>query len=243
MENTKGNNSKWKTTDNRFVAFLDILGFKDLVARNSHEYIYELLQSITHTKKVIKDASAHPTIMKELGDVDVHIVNFSDSIALFSKNDDPKNFKYFLLSVRWIFTEAIKKGIPLKGGFAHGTVSLNKTDQIYYGQAIIDAYLIEEEVNYYGVVAHNSIDKYMFDNKIPEIDKILFESETPLKCGNIVHTNINWFKIMKYETIEDLKNKIESYRNTSSGSPRRYVDNTLHVLEKVKDSIVLNTEE
>ena len=46
FENLKSN---WKTTDYRFVAFLDILGFKDSVMRNSHEDIYLKLSNINNS--------------------------------------------------------------------------------------------------------------------------------------------------------------------------------------------------
>ena len=36
---------KWNNTCERFVAFLDIMGFKDLMFRNDHGQVYELLNS------------------------------------------------------------------------------------------------------------------------------------------------------------------------------------------------------
>jgi hypothetical protein len=234
--------TRWKVTDNRFVAFLDILGFKDMVARNSHHEIYQLLQKLSEIKETVQKAPVNPKIKKQVGDVEVFVVNFSDSIVIFSKNDDINNFHYFILATRWIFTSAIKNGIPIKGGFAHGNISVNKTEQIYFGQPIIDAYLIEEEVNYFGIVAHNSIDKYVSsirkDENQAKFSDVMFEAVTPLKCGKIVHTNINWFRIMKPTNFEELRKKIEDFRFSSTGSPRRYIDNTLEVLEGIKETIL-----
>jgi len=42
---------KWIITTKRFVAFLDIMGFKDMVARNSHKNIYNSLHAITSDVK------------------------------------------------------------------------------------------------------------------------------------------------------------------------------------------------
>ena len=39
--------TKWIPTDKRFVAFLDLLGFKDKVMRSTHEEIYEELHKIS----------------------------------------------------------------------------------------------------------------------------------------------------------------------------------------------------
>jgi hypothetical protein len=37
-------NSEWKVKTKRYVAFLDILGFKDFVLRHSIDEVYERLQ-------------------------------------------------------------------------------------------------------------------------------------------------------------------------------------------------------
>lgn len=239
----KRTKTNWVPTDNRFVAFFDILGFKDLVMRSSHNEIYEKLNGISKTKKWLENLANNSDVQDKIGNGEIYTVSFSDSIVLFSKNDDIENFKFFLVAVRWLFAKAIENNTPMKGGIAYGEISLNKSEQIYFGQAIIDAYLIEEDVNYFGVTAHNSIDKYIKDNQndldLNYIETILFDCSTPLKCGKIEHKNIDWFrKLTVLEELEDhdektkaIEDVIKSFRMTSSGSPRRYVDNTLEVLK------------
>jgi hypothetical protein len=238
--------TNWKPTDNRFVAFLDILGFKDLVMRKSHDEIYTILNQISKTKKLIEDATKLETISNSMIDVEIYVVSFSDSIVVFSKNDSLDNFRYFLLAVRWFFAGAFNKMIPIKGSIAHGEISLNKTEQIYFGQPIIDAYLMEEDLNYMGIVAHNSIDEYMSNITdeafLKKIEGILFEEKTPLKCGNLTHTNLNWFKIIKAQDTklvdkEDIRKKINLFKKSSSGSARKYIDNTISVFEKIENDL------
>lgn len=237
--------TNWKSTDNRFVAFLDILGFKDLVMRKSHEEIYAILNEISKTKKLVENAINLDKVSEVFIDADVYVVTFSDSIIIFSKNDSLENFKYFLFATRWLFTGAFNKQIPIKGGMAYGEVSLNKKEQIYFGQPIIDAYLMEEDVNYMGIVAHNSIDSYISgikDSKLlKSLNGILFEEKTPLKCGNLTHTNLNWFKIIKIKDQKpdknDIKFKINLFKKSTSGSARKYIDNTISLFEKIEDLV------
>ena len=252
MANNKITKTKWKPTDNRFVGFLDILGFKDLVMRKSHDEIYAQLNAISKTKKWLENIAKKDEKFKKYGNAEINIVNFSDSIILFSKNDDIDNFKYFLLSLRYLFAKTIAKGIPLKGGFAYGEISVNQSEQIYFGQPIIDAYLIEEDVNYFGMVAHNSIDNYLDNN--PEligdelIEKLFFEDFIPLKSGKIQHRNINWFpkaypnlEITNVdEAIESITKTITKFRNSVSGAPRRYVDNTLSVMSLIENEKLIS---
>lgn len=251
MTEKKNQKTNWKTTDNRFVAFIDILGFKDLISKNSHSEIYDQLNKISKTKKFLEKINNDEKLSTDYLDAEIYIVSFSDSIVLFSKNESIENFYYFLSAVRWLFARTIVAGIPLKGGIAFGEVSLNKAEQIYFGQAIIDAYFMEEDVNYMGVVANYSIDKYLKDNeKKLEKDKVneyLFEQKTPLKCGSLNHFNLNWYKKTslikdglteeeKYNKILELINK---FKITSSGSPRKYVDNSIDFVEKSKEKISL----
>jgi hypothetical protein len=245
MAKRKSTNTNWKPTDKRFVAFFDILGFKDLVMRSSHEEIYDKLNNLSATKKWLENLTKESGIIDKIGDGEIYTVSFSDSIVLFSKNDNPENFKFFLVAVRWFFAKAIQSGTPLKGGIAYGEISLNKSEQIYFGQPIIDAYLMEEDVNYFGVVAHNSIEKYISENEsileLDYINNIIIEFNTPLKCGKINHKNINYFtkivlndEIEKEQEREIIENIIKDFRLTSSGSPRRYIDNTLEVFKQIK---------
>ena len=108
--------------------------------------------------------------------------------------------------------------------------------------------MIEEDVNYFGAVAHNSIDKFLSDNentmdlKFPK--KFLIEEKTPLKSGNIEHMNLNWFSVAypnELKTNDEIANHIfnvvKDFKNTVSGSPRRYIDNSVDFIEKIKNRI------
>lgn len=250
MTEKKSNRTNWKPTDKRFVAFIDILGFKDLVSKNNHAEIYEQLSKISKTKKFLENIAENGKLLEKYKDAEIYIVSFSDSIVVFSKNDDINNFYFFLIAVRWLFARTIEAKIPIKGGLAHGEISLNKSEQIYFGQAIIDAYMMEEDVNYIGAVSHNTIDNYINLNKTElektkdRLDELLFEDKTPLKCGNLNHLNLNWFfkaSLLKEELTDEEKTKkinelITHFKYNTSGSPRKYIDNTIEFFNRNYDN-------
>jgi len=239
--------TNWKTTDRRFVAFFDLLGFKDKVMRSSHEDIYAELHKISIIRKNLETSVNEEIIQENFKDADIYIVSFSDSIVLFSKNDSVDNFKFFTLSLIAIFSNAIKNKIAIKGAVAHGMVSLNKTEQIYFGQPIIDAYLLEEDVNFLGILCHNSIDKYLKNMKSSEfIDETYKFYETPLKYGSIKHYFIDYYHYIidskkKEESLEseekynNIINVFKDFYITVSGNPRRYIDNTIKFINKAKE--------
>jgi hypothetical protein len=240
----KVENSRWKVTDNRFVVFLDILGFKDLVMRSSHAEIYKLLNYITDKKKIIEEVKDADELEKS--DIEFFSVTFSDSIVIFSKNDSFLHFDIISSITGYFFSKLIEKSIPIKGAIAHGVISINKSSQIFFGQPIIDAYLLEEDLNYMGIVAHNSIDEYI--SKIASKESKLIadfnflDVPTPFKFGKLSHLNLDWFRHMPdsySDYLKDMKYSefiisiIRKFKNQVSGSSRKYVDNTIQVIEEV----------
>ena len=231
--------NKWKTTNNRFVSFLDIMGFKDLVSRNSHEYVYKMMAKLSDARRHIEKTLTSSDIDKKYIDKDLYTTSFSDSIILFSADDTPESLEVILAATVFVISEAMANSIPIKGSIAHGEISVNKNEQIYFGQPIIDAYLLQEEVNYYGSVFHNSIDKYFAAKlKKPEeaVKALFFEVETPLKSGFSMHKNLNWFRFIYMQQKNDNSlgliefNRImNQLRTMVSGAPRKYIDNTIKV--------------
>lgn len=241
--------SKWVPTADRFVVFLDIMGFKDFVSRNSHETVYESLQFLARTKDNIIQ-----TTQRTINDVEVHLVSFSDSIIMFSKDDSPKSLEHISVSAAFILQEAITHNIPIKGGMAHGKVTVNKSQQIFFGQPIIDAYELEEDVCYYGISAHHTIDEFLHgnrDNISPWAKNVLYkEIPTPLKSGSIKHHNLNWFELIIMSGTNNTKSIIQPecekllrlLKNRTSGAPRRYIDNTEKVFHEMYPDNITDPE-
>lgn len=244
--------TNWKPTDTRFVAFFDLLGFKDKIMRKTHDEIYSELNKFSNWRKNIEKTLNNDIVIKNFIDVDVYIVSFSDSIVLFSKNDSLDNFKFFTLAINSLFSNSIKNNIAIKGGIAHGIISINKSEQIYFGQPIIDAYLIEEDVNYLGVVCHNSIDVYLKNLNSTFLDKHYKFLEAPLKSGYINHYVLDYFYLLldkgtrkelkREEKIELIENVFKEFYCNVSGSARRYVDNTLNVFKKMDEKNMITLE-
>lgn len=242
--------TNWKIKDNRFVAFFDLLGFKDKVMRHSHEIIYNELNELSEYRKLFETASQKTPFKELFKDADIHIVSFSDSIIIFSKNDSTANFELFTMSIMEIFIYAIKNKMAMKGGVSHGMVSMNKSKQIYFGQPIIDAYLVEEDVDFLGIVCHNSIDKYIKKNERIElflIDGLYKFHKTPLKCGAINHFFIDYYCFLTRDKIAIDKNDrvklitavLNEFYETVSCNPRRYIDNTIKFIEDLAKSDLL----
>lgn len=237
----KDKKESWIPTNSRFVAYLDILGFKDKVQRKEHLDVYNELKMLSDIQKDLSSILSTKSFEEHLNLDDIYIVNFSDSIIVFSKSDSVNCLETLLFSLRFIFKNSITNKIAIKGGIAHGIVTVNKSLNLFVGQPIIDAYLMEEEVNYLGATCHSSIDMYLNKYKSRLIDILLFKSKTPLKSGSISHRNLDWFEYLSECHYDDNKEKFEKsiiekfekLYETVSGSPRRYIDNSMDLIMKL----------
>lgn len=210
-----------RITAERYVVFLDIMGFKDRVARTSHDTLRQLLSEFN------KDMTG--LIGKYAEKSNIQLAQFSDSIVLFSDDIEPDSLHTVIKVACGIMLKAIEKGIPLKGAIARGEITCDMTKQLFFGQALIDAYLLEENIQYYGILVHHSVEEAVEEQK--EQGSFFKNVKAPLKSGFISHYELAW-----YQTVEKdksaIKNDLKRIRQTVSDAPRKYIDNTLNVIDQ-----------
>lgn len=203
------------STEERYVLFLDILGFKDRIARHSHEEVMatllDLQDSIYSTLKSNEGAKLQSNI-------------FSDSILLFTPDDSRESLEALSQVTCNIMQTAITAGVPLKGALARGKVTCNPAKQLFFGQALIDAYLLEESTKYYGILVHHSAEAAVRD--YPGMYR---DVQANLKSGTICHYELNWHS-RDDETKQKVLDALERLRCTVSDEPRKYIDNTRNIV-------------
>lgn len=207
------------STGERFIAFLDILGFKDRVARSNHKDILENLRKLTNfiSECLPTDGSIMFTI-------------FSDSIILYSNNNNKSQFITLTDVCKKTVAKSIELGFPIKGAISCGKfTALSSEKQLYFGQPLIDAYELEESIVIYGVAIHHTAES-MVEQLKGKIKENFYDIEVPLKQGAPTkHHILNWYAI----DYEKSKEQIKSIRRTVSNAPRRYIDNTLNIIKQI----------
>lgn len=137
--------------DEKFVAFIDILGFKDMVRRNNAE------EKLTNFNRSIYNLWADMRFVPEfINGEEFYEINgftYSDSLTIYTKNDSIESLKKILEFVGGIYKISLfEHEIMLRGGLAKGKFYFRKPfgfenlgKNLFYGQAFIDAYNIESE--------------------------------------------------------------------------------------------------
>lgn len=139
----------FKMKEGRYLLYLDILGFSDLLKSQSPETIYAkidtMLQTTTSWRKVNKDFD---------------VLYFSDTIIFYqiSKGWGSWAFSDVYAIGSMIWTALAAEGIPTRGAIAFGEFNVQADSSgkhnIFFGEALIEAYeseKAEENKNWIGI--------------------------------------------------------------------------------------------
>ncbi|TQQ84249.1 hypothetical protein EXD82_07910 [Peptacetobacter hominis] len=123
---------------NRVVAFIDILGFKNLVSNPTNQNkIFSLMQYLKSEK------NRNYKTEYSLSDLGREITIFSDSIVISYDLSFKGQIFYILLDIIHFQLDIANMGILLRGGVSIGSLYHNK--EIVFGPAMINAYNLESK--------------------------------------------------------------------------------------------------
>jgi hypothetical protein len=229
----------WNPTCNRFVAFLDIMGFKDMVLRSRHktvkdklESFYSIIESIDQDFQNAQE-SQKTNLHTFVGKSTVKPVIFSDSIILVSSDGGISSAATIALTIWRIFLKALENALPIKGAIAFGRFTAPKDKPLYFGKPLIDAYELQKDLYLYGVVLHHTMEKQL--NKLPGVflknSDLVSKYSVPMRSGIITHYVVNWMFL--FRNSEEPIELVTKLYNSVSGNPRLYVDNTLKFVDEM----------
>ena len=124
-------NEDWSKVKKRLVLYLDIMGFKEKVAR-THPGILrkELIEFCKKWKARIKPLTNNEHIK---------YAQFSDSIIVAADGASQKQLNLITRTAIIIMQEALKIGFPMKGALSCGMFSFDEASELYFGQPLVDA--------------------------------------------------------------------------------------------------------
>lgn len=230
---------KWTTTNNRGIAFFDIMGFKNRVSVTEHEMVIKLMEELSAYVKGINSET--------FGNIEspIRTTIFSDSVLIISSDDSIEAGIHLMLCSSYLMQKAIDLGIPLKGCISYGKFTADFDKSLFIGQPLIDAYLLQEELSLYSIIIHHSFESHLCNKEysgdtFPENVRWI-KFMTIFKSGKANHYHLNWlfYGDRKTERYEKNRDKLSQFYHTVSGKTRAYVDNTMELYEKMITSLTL----
>lgn len=222
----------WNADSERLILFADIMGFKDRVINTDHKKLKEDMEAF-HDKL---EKQSSPLRQNDK----LKFAQFSDSILVVANGTDESMFNLISKAAARLMHVALSEGIAIKGVIAQGKFTYDKKKELYIGKPLVDAYLLHDEIKFYGIVVHHSAEKtvklYASENRNPYTNL-----PVTLEKGQTAHYHLCWNMIDTLLAANDItdecNNWLANIAETVSGRPRIYIDNTLKILKADQDEI------
>lgn len=145
-------NLKDNLTD-KFVAFIDVMGFSNLVNRDSVSDLESYFLTVTEVLNKIKT---------DKGEIQSLLI--SDAIILIAPTG-LKGLRDIIIATRRIQSALLWRKILLRGAISYGQVFYDKNENIIVGKGFIKAYLLEQEAIFPRVIIDPSIIKIVAEDR------------------------------------------------------------------------------
>lgn len=138
------------------------MGFKERVNNvNTEDLMNQLLLFQTKFQK-LKPLLEKSTTKETL----IDMAQFSDSIVLVTRSSTGADLNRISKAAAILMQTALQTGFALRGAIAKGDMVFDKNNKLFFGKALVDAYLLEEELNFFGVAFHETMEESIEKNLV-----------------------------------------------------------------------------
>lgn len=184
----------------RYVAFIDILGFKGIVKSYTNKGEIEelgkklsgIFNACIYAALTGEDTKVGES-PKELPD-DILFYQFSDSVILYTKDDSSNLRDKMIRTLNYLLARSALEGFPLRGGLVKEELFVDPP--ILVGEGIIKAYELEMKQGWSGVIVDKHCYNFEESEDVDLANKLLAKALVPVKHGEEIrhekHLVINW---------------------------------------------------
>lgn len=190
--------------DNKFVAYIDILGFKEMVKNQ------QARRKLASYQQSIYNLWSDFGFQNERG---INGLAYSDSLTIYSQNDTPESLNKILDFVSKLYvTSLFDHKIMLRGGLAKGEFNVSRVQGFsnlsknqFFGQAFIDAYLLESNCGIKG-------GRLVFGEDIKQIIEAEDNFVNSITYGNLDSNDVfDYFWVDKSQLLENDNKRLNSF--------------------------------
>jgi len=188
-----------KVNSPRYLAFLDILGFKDLIENNDLSYLEKLydkfepslLFTFAFTNLGYRVKHLDSNQLPPVEETHLNSIIISDSIIIWTDGVDQNSFISIISAVRHQLFLSMQLGLPLRGFITMGDLSIRwgkheKSTKInsyttILGKALTTAYVMQGKLNSMGCIVDDDCISQFKKNTLPKNE----DGTTPLSIESL----------------------------------------------------------
>jgi hypothetical protein len=136
----------------RYVAFLDILGFADLVQKLDLPELKRRLNIALQSVHLARASAVLPDGVGKPITKHFHCFSFSDTFVISSVDDSPEALVSFITGSAMLTQFLFAQGLPVRGAITYGEADFIPGTQHLVGKAVVKAHLLEKDQEWLGVV-------------------------------------------------------------------------------------------
>lgn len=220
----------------KYVSFLDILGFSDMILDKDLEDIIEKFKMVTGFmipySEFLDDWITAGNRSRK-GSKKCFCFSFSDTFVLYTKDSSLESLNNIIIATFLLTRNLFAAGFPVRGALTKGEADYIPNTNHLIGKAIINAAKLEKQQEWFGVIiSPDVLSKGDMNTLYEPVAQILTEYAVPFKNGEkIPHLVINWRLnlIVKYGTKTLLPKPFDTPSDIK-------IENTLKFAKYIRDT-------
>jgi hypothetical protein len=145
-----------RETQNRYVAYFDMLGFKTATLRDPAQ-AYVSLSSLRDCMDRILDLDVVVLTKEIILKNRIKAFILADSVLVFTGTNEPYDLCAILTLTSTLFAQALHKCVPLRGAITRGEFFYNIDRNLFGGVPFVKAYELERKAKWSGVIVDDDV--------------------------------------------------------------------------------------
>lgn len=184
--------------EDKFVAFVDVLGFRNMVLGN-HKHLNTYFNFIVNTFS--KDAETKG----------LEYLLISDAILIYT-TPNLEQLNRLIGSLAYIQAKLLSLGILIRGGISRGNLFVDKKNNIIVGDGLVKAYELELKAKYPRIILDRNLHKGFFSGFNSLIKELKSYENKPLLNNINLSNDLDIYTYINYGIIFNLFTKPNQFK-------------------------------
>jgi hypothetical protein len=230
-----------------FIAFFDILGFKEIIYNNELSEVKRLFNHLLRETQTAVSGEKYMelnsgVIIPDLKEQQVNCLHISDSVIFWTNSNTEKDFIDLLNVCYTFYWRSLQTTFPLRGCLTYGEIDFNPQtfdntngakfyNYSLIGKGLVDAYIKSDNMEYAGCILDKLAIEKVNDKLINDLiyDQKICMYKVPLKKGESYE--------LVFRPVKGNHNDV-SFRNTANRIKSLFTYASKTKLENMSESVI-----